>query len=191
MPRRTTPFKFAKSETSQNVVPRIHYQSVVYNTLTTVWARRLLITTVLVVALTLACVALVLIGPRYTGEATIQLNFLREEPATGARSLPTASVDAMAVVDSAARIIRSRATASAVVTRLGLDKDPAFAHKSLSWRVFSSVRSGLGLEQVVPSNHDLAEEQLMRRITVTNDPRSYLILVTVAAGEPEIGRQAR
>jgi uncharacterized protein involved in exopolysaccharide biosynthesis len=174
-----------KLERNEAVHLRAHYESVAYETLRILWARRSLIATVLAAALVLACLPLVLIGPRYTGEAVIQLNFIREEPATGAKNLPTATVDAAAVVDGAARIIRSRATASAVVTRLGLDKDPTFARQSLSWQVLTSVRSGFGLAQAMPSNYDLAVNQLMQRVTVTNDPRSYLISVSVTSDDPE------
>jgi uncharacterized protein involved in exopolysaccharide biosynthesis len=75
--------------------------------------------------------------------------------------------------------------ARAVVTRLGLDKDPAFAHPQLSWRIYSALRSSLGLREPTPSNHDFAVEQLMRRITVTNDTRSYLISISVNASVSE------
>jgi uncharacterized protein involved in exopolysaccharide biosynthesis len=71
------------------------------------------------------------------------------------------------------------------VTRLGLDKDPAFTRESLSWRVLSTVRQAFGLEQTTPSNHDLAVSDLMRQVTVTNEPRSYLITVAVTTTDPE------
>jgi uncharacterized protein involved in exopolysaccharide biosynthesis len=174
-----------KLETSESAHLRAHYEGVAYETLRILWARKSLIASVLAAALVLACLALVLIGPRYTAEAVIQLNFIREEPATGAKSLATATVDAAAVVDGAARIIRSRATAGAVVTRLALDKDSSFARQSLAWRVLASVRSGFGLAQAMPSNYDLAVNALMRRVTVTNDPRSYLISVSVTSSDPE------
>jgi uncharacterized protein involved in exopolysaccharide biosynthesis len=176
---------FLRLEKNEAVHLRAHYEGVAYETLRILWARRSLIATVLAADLVLSCLALVLIGPRYTGEALIQLNFIREEPATGPKNLPMATVDAAAVVDGAARIIRSRATASAVVTRLGLEKDPTFARQSLSSEVLTSVRSGFGLAQAMPSNYDLAVNQLMQRVTVTNDPRSYLISVSVTSDDPE------
>jgi hypothetical protein len=37
----------------------------------------------------------------------------------------------------------------------------------------------------MPSNYDLAVNQLMRRVTVTNDPRSYLISVSITLSDPE------
>jgi uncharacterized protein involved in exopolysaccharide biosynthesis len=190
MPRNTLPrLELAKNAA---IVPKVAYDTlsnlcpkVVSDILSTLWARLPLIAAGVTAALALASVSLVLIGPRYTGKAMIQFNFVREEPATGTKILPTASVDAMAVLDSAAPIIRSPATANAVVTRLGLDKDPVFARGSLAWLVFSRIRSLFGFEGTVPSNHDLAAEQLMRRIAVSSDPRSYLVSISVTAADPE------
>jgi capsular polysaccharide biosynthesis protein len=191
MYRPTTPFGLEEGafDNKAAIVPKSHYEGVVYDTVRSLWSRKWLIAGILACAVMLASVALVLIGPSYTGEATIQLNFVRDEPASGAKSVPTASVDATALVDSAVRVIRSRATASAVVTKLALDEDPAFAHQALSWRVISRARSALGFQQAEPSKHDLAVQQLMRRMTVTNDIRSYLILVSVSAADPERAAQ--
>jgi uncharacterized protein involved in exopolysaccharide biosynthesis len=171
-----------KIENDETTFLRAHYERVARDTLRTLWQHRSLITAILVAALLLASIALVLIGPRYTSEAIIQLNFSREEPATNTKSQPTASVDAVALVDSAARVIRSRATASAVVARLGLDKDPDFARESAFWRVLSGARTALGLEGATPSPRDLAVKELMRKVTVTNEPRSYLISIAFTTG---------
>jgi uncharacterized protein involved in exopolysaccharide biosynthesis len=177
----TTPrLELAKNGAMAPKVPNF-----VHDGLSALWARSPLIAAGLAAALALASIALVLIGPRYTGRAMIQFNFVREEAAKDARIAPTASVDAMAVLNNAAPIIRSPATASAVVTRFRLDEDPAFVRESLSWRAYSSMRSLLGFKEKVPSNHDLAEQQLMRRITVTSDPRSYLVSISVTAADPE------
>jgi uncharacterized protein involved in exopolysaccharide biosynthesis len=170
---------------SAAIFSKAPHQEVGHGTLSTLLARSALILAGLVAALALVCVPLVLIGPSYTGRAMIKFNFVREEPSTGPRSLSTATVDAMAVVDSAARIIRSHATVNAVVTRLGLDKHPDFARGSLSWRAFAIIRSHFGFEEKVLSNQDLAEGQLIRRIAVTSDPRSYLLSISVTAGDPE------
>src|SRR5260370_30277465 len=140
---------------------------------------------ILVAALSVESIALMIIGPRYSAEAMIQLNFIREEPATGAKIQPIAAVEAVALVESAARAIRSRATANAVVARLGLDKDPDFARESTLWRVLSGVRAALGLEGAMPTPRDLAVNQLLRKVTVANDPRSYLISIAVTTRDPE------
>jgi uncharacterized protein involved in exopolysaccharide biosynthesis len=178
----TVPLKIEEDEAT---LLRAYYAGVAHNTLWALWHRKSLIAAIPAAALMLASIALVLMGPRYTSEAIIQLNFSREEPATGTKIQPIASVDAVALVDSAARVIRSRATASAVVAELGLDKDPGFAREPAVWRVLSGVRTALGLEGAMVSPHDLAVNELMRMITVTNEPRSYLISVRITTRNPE------
>ncbi|MBB4370464.1 uncharacterized protein involved in exopolysaccharide biosynthesis [Bradyrhizobium sp. cir1] len=162
-----------------------HYDEVAQSALRLIWGRKLLITSVLLIAVSLAAIALVLIGPRYSGEATIRLNFLRDEPPNGAKTQPIAVADAVALVESTARTIRSRATANAVVARLGLDKDPDFARETMVWHTFFLIRGALGLEEATPTSRHLAASQLMRMITVTNEPRSYLISITVTTSDPE------
>lgn len=175
--------RFMSLETNAIDAPRIHYERVVYDTLRILWKHKPLVAAVVGIALAALSVALLLIAPRYTGEAMIQLDFVRNETVAGERVQSTAAVDAAAVVDSAARIIRSRGTASAVVSVLGLDNDPAYTHLSLAERALSSLWSVFGLP--VPTLRDLAVARLMKQITVTNDPRSYLIAVAVTAPDPE------
>ena len=170
-----------KIETKETADLPAHYEQLAYDTLQVLWRRKLLISAILAAAVLLVSIMLVRIGPRYSGEAIIELNFIRDVPTAGAQTQPTASVDAAVIVDSAARVIRSRATASAVVARLRLDKDPAFARRS----AFSYVQSVLGREAATPSPHDLAVDELMRKITVTNELRSYLISIAITTGDPE------
>ena len=167
------------------IAPRIYYQKLAFDTLKTLWAHAPWIAAGVVGALALASVALLLVGPRYTGRAMIQFKFVREEPEKTSKIATTATVDAMAVLNDAAPIIRSHAIAGAVVARLALDKDPAFVHGARLWRVFSGIRSHLGYETTGPKSRDLAEEQLIRQIKVTSDPRSYLVSIAVTASDPE------
>lgn len=182
MPRMTAQLKIKENEAA---LLRAYYEEVARNTLGIIWHQKLLIVGILLAALVFASIFLVLIGPRYTGVATIHLNFTREEPTTGTKIQPIASIDAVALVDGAIHDVRSRATASAVVARLGLDKDPEFARESNVWRVFSILRKGFGLATVEPSPHDLAVNELMRKITVATETRSYLISVAATARNPE------
>jgi uncharacterized protein involved in exopolysaccharide biosynthesis len=177
-----------KMETNEGALLRAHYEELAYYTLRIIWNRRLLVIAIVIAALVPTLMALVLIGPRYKGEAIVELNFGREEPVTGAKSTPIATVDASALVDSVAGVIRSRSTAGAVVDRLGLDKDADFAHESALWRTFSSVRMAFGLDGARPSPRDVAVNELMQRVTVTNQPRSYFISIAVTTGDP--GRAA-
>jgi hypothetical protein len=172
-------------EESAATLPRAYYEEVARDTLGILWHQKPLIGGILLVALSVATIALVLIGPRYSAEAMIQLNFLREESATGTKTQSIAAVDAVVLVDGAVRAVRSRATANAVVARLGLDKDPDFARELTLWRVLSGVRAVLGLEGATPTPRDLAVNQLMRKVTVANEPRSYLVSIAVTTRNPE------
>jgi uncharacterized protein involved in exopolysaccharide biosynthesis len=163
--------------------PREHYEHVVYDTLLVLWKHRPLVAKVLGVALAVLLVALMFTAPRYTGEAIIQLDFVRNENVAGERLQSTAAVDAAAVVDSSARIIRSRGTASAVVSALRLDNDPNYTRLSLPAWTLSRIESVFGRPS--PTPRDIAVTRLMKQITVTNDPRSYLITVAVTAPAPE------
>jgi capsular polysaccharide biosynthesis protein len=183
MSKRSMSFQSMSFERNAIDAPRIHYERVVYDTLRILWRRKPLVAAVLGIALAALSVTLVLIAPRYTGEAMIQLDFTRAEAVAGEKIQSTAAVDAAAVVDSAARIIRSRGIASAVVSVLGLDKDPAYGRLSLPARALSSIWSFFGLP--APRPRDLAVARLMKQTTVTNDPRSYLIAVSVTASDPE------
>jgi uncharacterized protein involved in exopolysaccharide biosynthesis len=174
-----------KIKENEATLLRTYYEEVARNTLGVLWHQKLLIGGILFAALLFASIFLVLIGPRYTSEATIHLNFTREEPTTGTKIQPIASIDPVALVDGAIRAIRSRATASAVVARLGLDKDPEFARESILWSVLSGVRAALGLEGATPTPRDLAAYQLMQRVTVANEPRSYSISIAVTTRDPE------
>ncbi|WP_158226497.1 Wzz/FepE/Etk N-terminal domain-containing protein [Bradyrhizobium sp. UFLA03-84] len=167
-------------ETGAISAPRMHYEQVVRDTLGVVWRQRRLVMGTVVLALAAFLVAFMFMAPRYTGEAIIQLDFVRNENMAGERLQSTAAVDATAVVDSSARIIRSRGTASAVVSALRLDQDPEYTRPSRLERALSHVWA-----HHTSTPRELAITRLMKQITVTNDPRSYLIAIAVTTSNPE------
>jgi len=174
-------------KSASSAPPRGRHETVVRDMLRMLWTHRLLVAAALGFALAAEAAALVLLPPRYTGEAMIQLDFVRDETVAGQKVQSTASVDAVAVVISAVRVIRSRATASAVVSMLGLDKDPFYTRPllpALPARALASVRGIFGLPE--PTPHDVAVARLMKQITVTNDARSYLITVSVTTPDPAL-----
>ena len=79
------------------------------------------------------------------------------------------------------------AVATAVVARLELDRDPHFVGLPVSWRALAAMRLALrlGAPQIAPSPRELAIAALMNRVTVTNEPRSYLISISFSANDPE------
>ncbi len=154
-------------------------------TLMILWRGKFFIVGALILALLLGSIGIVLYGPRYTSEAILQPNFELQtttDKASGQLSVP---VDAMALIDGAARLIRSRATAAAVVDRFHLDRDPYFAHEPIGWRILSSLRAWFGLTMTRPSARDLAVNMLMRKIIVAVEPRSYVISIDVTTNDPQ------
>jgi len=168
----------------EGVVTRLYYERTAFKTLAVLWSRKLLIVSLMGLALVFEAAALVLMAPRYTSEAIVKVSFTREEAASATKSQAVAVVDAGNVVDSTARLVRSRAVASAAVARMGLDQDPNFAAESTSWRLISSLKRKVGLTEPVMSKRDLAVARLMRQVNVASDPRSYLISVSATSGDP-------
>lgn len=164
---------------------RSHYEGVVRDTLRILWRGKWLIAATAAATVALAVIALALIEPRYTAQALLQLHFNRGELSSDAKGQPIAMLDAASLVDSELPLVRSRATAKAVVARLGLDEDSGFNHQSRLSRGLAAVRGALGLQQAMPSAEDLAVNELLRRVQVTREPRSYLISITAASADPE------
>ena len=186
----TTPIKFIEHEASfarsasEDVAPG----DLLREFLRALWARKGMITMMLIVALLFAFAAIVLIPPRYTATAMIEVNFRTDQVAAGAKTDITASLDAAALVASAVQIISSRANASAVVTRLQLDRDPAFTHQPFVRSLISDMRTTLGLDETKAapslSSHELAVNTLMQYVTVASETRSYVISIAANWDDP-------
>lgn len=178
----TAPISIQNRETGD---PRERYEAHIRDALRAFWKRKSLIASIVATVLLLAVAGLVLIGPRYTSEAMIRLNFAGDQLADGSKGQPIAALEAGSLVESAARIVRSRATASSAVAHRGLDKDPLFTTLSIASRSISALQLALGLGSVA-SEHDLAVSELMRRVKVTTEPRSYLITIAATASSAEL-----
>jgi uncharacterized protein involved in exopolysaccharide biosynthesis len=182
----TAPLKILQSETT---VLRAHREEIAQRTLRALWRGKWRILTAFGVTLLAAWVALVLIKPRYTAEAMIQFDFTREigDQNAGVKTQSVAVLEAAVLVEGAARLIRSRATAGAVVARLKLDHDPNFLHEPILLRLLSNIRSVLGLERKAPepTNSELAIRSLMRQVVVKSEPRSYLISIEATEEDPK------
>src|SRR5262249_49085157 len=104
---------------------RTHYEDLAALTLRSIVRRRWLITSIVVLAVALACVTIPLLPRKYSAEALIYPDLFSRDQA---KITALASVDANAIVTGEARLIRSDAFLRAVVTRLGQD-----APKPYSW----------------------------------------------------------
>jgi capsular polysaccharide biosynthesis protein len=149
------------------------------------WRGKLLIIGAVTCSFLLASIGVVLYGLRYTSEAIVQVDFEARAKTESAKGQPSVPMDAIALIDSEARLIRSRAAAGAVVDGLHLDQDPYFIREPLVLRALSGLRAVVGLPTVRPSARDLAIAALMRRMIVTVEPRSYVIAIAVTTSEPQ------
>jgi uncharacterized protein involved in exopolysaccharide biosynthesis len=181
--RMTAPVKFAAPASEPGAAdPRGQYEQITRNVLRVAWAQRRLLASAVATAMVMAAAGLAYTGPRCTAEALIHVTFTRAEPATAVRAAPVAAMDAGTVVESAARLLRSRALASAVVSRLGLDRETP--PQSLGARILTRAAAAAGISNGPPSAHDAAVARLLGQVKVTNDLRSYLISVGVTAADP-------
>jgi Mrp family chromosome partitioning ATPase/capsular polysaccharide biosynthesis protein len=175
---------------------REHYEAVTTSAIRVVWQRKSLITLLTAMALVGSTLAVSNIDSKYTSESLIQLDFSRGEPVRapqGAQQGPNLTIDASAVVETEARVIRSRAMAERVARHLDLEKNPAFsptmsvAQRLLSW--MQTLRGGAAGEAISASSSELIAAELLRNLAVTSDQHSFLISVSYTSGSPRMSAQ--
>jgi uncharacterized protein involved in exopolysaccharide biosynthesis len=157
---------------------RAHYENVARATLLSILQHRRLIASFVVAALVLASLVIPLMPRKYSAEALVYPNLLlREQGPTKVQVL--ASVDAAAIINSEARLIRSDAIVRAVVKRLELDRD-ASEHSWISWSA-DWIKAWLLPEMRNYSPFDRAVATLRNKVSVVNDSRSYLVSISFTA----------
>jgi uncharacterized protein involved in exopolysaccharide biosynthesis/Mrp family chromosome partitioning ATPase len=181
---------------------REHQEAKAFGTLAALWRWRWLIAGLIAASLICAVPLILLLKRTYTADAVIRLDFGRDLPSLSARQPGGPVLDTIALVESEARLIRSRGMARRVVERLRLDQDPAFAPKEdLKARLVEHARtwlaahiseraaaSLLGPPPEPPDRSWLIDQtsaSLLSELSVANDSRSYLITVAFTADEPD------
>lgn len=121
---------------------------------------------------------------QYSAEALVSPDFFLRE--YNSKQATLASVDGGVLVNSEARFISSPAMVRAVVKRLGLEHDPEFVAPSAAiFRGLDWVKDAILPESVVNSPVERAASRVVKRLTVANNPRSYLISVSFTCSSPE------
>ncbi len=161
---------------------RAHYEARNLGILTAIWRRRRVIAILLALALVGAGAVCLSLRDRYTAEAILQVDLGRPVSVQVGQPGQGVGPDTGAIVESEARVIRSRAVARRVVADLDLVNDPAFAKRSLLGRL------AWWRADPVPGPDTNAAERiagvLSSGLAVTNDSRSYLITVAYTAADP-------
>ena len=176
---------------------RSHYESVVIEAMRLVWRRRWLVAGIVLGVMAVAVTATLLLPKKYTADALIQIDVGRRDQSLTGERATNLTLDAAAIVESEARIIRSRAIARRVVERLNLAADPEFAQGSGSFSVGQWLRAAaiwfdtaIAEWRIPPFNpailaergaalsaNDMIVLSLLNRLSVEHDNRSYLIAI--------------
>jgi uncharacterized protein involved in exopolysaccharide biosynthesis/cellulose biosynthesis protein BcsQ len=188
---------------------REYRESVAVATILSLWRRRYLVIAATTLSVLVAAGVLTQLEKRYAAEAIVKLDLQRPEGASGPEQALAVSVDLNALAQSEARIARSSAVARAVVDRLGLAADPRYADRQSRLTALRTVianalpaawREQLAFASPEPAglsgaaaNPDIsgadtprgrAARDLMGRLTVTTDNRSYLLTIGYQSHDP-------
>jgi Mrp family chromosome partitioning ATPase len=173
---------------------RQHYEAHAFATLALLWRRKGIVLGSFLLTLLIATPTALFMSNRYTADVVIQARLARDDqlPQPGRTAPPAVTIDAASMIETETRMIRSRTTAQRVAQRLDLTKDPAFeisyplANRAMDMLASLWPWSKRTPDSTTPSAEALIAVQLMRRLSVTNDPRSYLITISDTSLSPEL-----
>jgi uncharacterized protein involved in exopolysaccharide biosynthesis len=178
------------------VPARAYSENILGGSLLSIWRRRGLVLIIVLLSLVASGAALSVLKKKYTAQATVQLDLGRREAALTTEQAPAVTLDASAIIQGEAKIIRSRMMARRVVQRLGLDADTPDDGPQLIGSMISEVTSfftnTLGLadgdipaaDPAPVTDADTVITALLSRLTVVTDNRSYLIEIRYTSDNP-------
>ncbi|MGH1571180.1 Wzz/FepE/Etk N-terminal domain-containing protein [Methylobacterium sp. P31] len=109
---------------------RAYYEAMAQDALRKIYRRSFLIVLATAAVFVATAVALVMLGPTYTAEANIRVDFESSPSDPNARVQSSVQVEANNVLETIARSIRSRSIAALVVDRLEPRQGPAVYNRS-------------------------------------------------------------
>jgi uncharacterized protein involved in exopolysaccharide biosynthesis len=163
-----------------HIEPSSH--EVMYAIFASLWRRKLPIVVIVATALALGVIATLIIPKRYTAEAYIRGGF----PASNAvassedkRSTATSiTLDLERVIETQSSLLKSYQLARRVVERLGLERlQPDIGRRSWLAKFYRNA------DDIPGQQEDLAATELLNGLSVTSDPRAYLITVNYTGGD--------
>ena len=178
------------------VPARAYSENILGGSLQAIWRRRGLVLIIVLLSMAASAAALSVLKKKYTAQATVQLDLGRREAALTTEQAPAVTLDASAIIQGEAKIIRSRMMARRVVQRLGLDSDTPDEGPALLTSLVSEVSNfftntlGLGggdipaSDPVPVTDADTVITALLSRLTVLTDNRSYLIEIRYTSDNP-------
>jgi uncharacterized protein involved in exopolysaccharide biosynthesis len=152
-----------------------------------VWRRKLLVLGIVATALALGIMALAMMPERYKAQAYIRGEFFaapdtvaKDAESTTGGSLP---LDLVRVLETQSRVLESRLIAFRVVQQLGLKRLAPVVSKRSLWSLpsFNSASN-----KNTGGEMEIAAASLLDGLSVTSDPRAYLLTVSYRAEDPEL-----
>lgn len=180
------------SKSGVSVVLRQTYEAQTLGILTAILRHRRVIAGLAAAALVLGTAICWSLPDKYNAESLIQVDLGRTaSPLAPSSSQQAATtLDAGALVESEARVIRSPAIVRHVVEDLKLQDDPAFARgPGIVSRILAALPGPAKHPADSTATVESATRELSRNLAVTNDTRAYLINVSYTSTSPE--RSAR
>ena len=154
----------------------VGFGEVLHGALASLWRRKLLVGGIVATALALGIIAVFVIPPSYTAEASIQGGFVASNAVAknDDRRGPFIGLDLMRVIETQSRLLQSHDLARQVVRQLGLEQlRPEVSERH--WLPDSFYRSAANIKE---DEADRAATMLLSRLSVTSDLlRTYLIEV--------------
>jgi uncharacterized protein involved in exopolysaccharide biosynthesis len=157
------------------------YEKAVFATVSVLWGQRRLIIKTVALVLALGILIAFALPKKYTGSAYIYDNSSAGFTIQAAqRREGSPFIDASLLVETQARIFRSHQLALQVVKLLGLDRlRPELGRN----RIWNWLTDG-GATRTVAYQEDMAATELLNGLSVTTEPRVYMIAVRYTAHDP-------
>ncbi|WP_305671850.1 Wzz/FepE/Etk N-terminal domain-containing protein [Falsiroseomonas sp.] len=196
----STPYAMLLDHKPSDVSLAGHRERIAANTFMSIWRRRYVIVLVVLLALGAAIATLLLMPRTYSSEAVIQLELAHRASARPtSASGPTVVLDPSALVQNEARILRGRPLMRSVVEELGLAEQPPAPGRLATLISYLPSEMAGQITQLVerlqpspggPEAAELRREQAIRdivsRLSVSTDNRSYLVSISYRADDPEV-----
>lgn len=157
------------------------YEEAVLATASVLWRRRLLIIKTGALALALGILVAFALPKKYTASAYIYDNSSAAFTIQAAqRREASPFVDASLLVETQARIFRSHQLALQVVKRLGFDRLRSELGPGPTWNWLTDG----GAARTAAYQEDMAATKLLNGLSITTEPRVYMIGVQYTARDP-------
>lgn len=173
--------KIFDSTSSHGGSASAQYEKAVFATVSVLWPQRRLIIKTVALVLALGILVAFALPKKYTGSAYIYDNSSAAFTIQATqRREGSPFVDASLLVETQARIFRSHQLALQVVKLLGLNRLRPELGRGLIWNWLTDG----GATRTVAYQEDMAATELLNGLSVTTEPRVYMIAVRYTARDP-------